>query len=164
MKSLQLTAFGRPVDSVKLAEGDSQPVGPGELRVAVEAAPLNPSDFLLITGNYGLRPELPSAVGQEGVGRVVEVGDGVAASRVGERVVLAGLGTWAEEIVVDQAQAVPVTTDADPLQLAMLAINPVTAYALLHGFGDLKPGDWILQTGGNSAVSGNVISIKRKAG
>lgn len=164
MKTLQLTKFGRPSDAVRLVEIDSPPPGAGQVRVAVEAAPLNPSDFLLVSGNYGLRPELPSAIGQEGVGKVIEVGDGVDASRVGERVVIAGLGTWAEEIVVDQREAIAVHADADPLQLAMLAINPVTAYALLHSFGDLRPGDWVLQTGGNSAVSGNVISLAKHYG
>jgi NADPH:quinone reductase-like Zn-dependent oxidoreductase len=167
MKSIQLTAFDQPAAATKLVDGPSQRPQAGQLRATVEAAPINPSDFLLITGNYGFRPNLPSALGAEGVGRVVEVGEGVDASRIGERVLLATspvTGTWAEEVVVDAEQAFQLDGDADPQQLAMLSINPVTAYALLHDFVDLKPGDWVAQTGANSATGRYVIGLAKQAG
>ena len=77
MKTLQLSSFGAPTDVVELAEVDPADPGPGQLAVSIEAAPINPSDLNLIRGIYGVRPELPAALGAEGVGRVIAVGDGV---------------------------------------------------------------------------------------
>ena len=79
MKTLQLSSFGAPTDVVELAEVDPADPGPGQLAVSIEAAPINPSDLNLIRGVYGVRPELPAALGAEGVGRVIAVGDGVDA-------------------------------------------------------------------------------------
>ena len=88
MRTLQLSSFGEPTDVVELAEVESADPGPGQLAVAIEAATINPSDLMLIRGIYGVRPELPAALGAEGVGRVVAVGDGVDTSRVGQRVLV----------------------------------------------------------------------------
>ena len=83
MKALQISSFGAPTDLVELADVDPAEPGPGQLAVSIEAAPINPSDLNLIRGVYGVRPELPAALGAEGVGRVIAVGDGVDGSRVG---------------------------------------------------------------------------------
>ena len=107
--------------------------GPGQLAVAIEAAPINPSDLTLIKGVYGVRPELPAALGAEGVGRVIAVGDGVETARVGERVLVVPTleqATWRQETVLDERNAVLVDADGDPLQLAMIGINPLTAYSI----------------------------------
>ena len=54
--------------------------------------------------------------------------------------------------------------DADPLQLAMLSINPATAHVMLNRFVDLKPGDWVAQPGANSAVGRLVITLAHLRG
>jgi NADPH:quinone reductase-like Zn-dependent oxidoreductase len=59
---------------------------------------------------------------------------------------------------------VAVGDDGDATQLAQLSINPVTAAALLSGFGDLRPGDWIGQTLGNGAVGQYVLQLAARAG
>src|SRR6476661_1873781 len=82
MKALQFSSFGSPTDVVELAEIEPADPGPGQLSVAIEAAPINPSDLTLIKGVYGVRRELRAALGAEGVGRVIAVGDGVDASRL----------------------------------------------------------------------------------
>src|SRR3984885_6545834 len=100
MKALQLSRFGAPVDVVEFAEVDPGDPGPGQLAVSIEAAPINPSDLSLIRGVYGVRPELPAALGAEGVGRVTAVGDGVDESRVGTRVLVIPTleqATWREQ-------------------------------------------------------------------
>jgi len=167
MKSLQLSSFGAPTDVVELAEVDPADPGPGQLAVAIEAAPINPSDLMLIRGIYGARPELPAALGAEGVGRVTTVGDGVDGSRVGTRVLVVPTleqATWREQVVVAERNAVPVDPDGDPLQLAMLGINPITAYCLLHGFAKLARGAWLAQTGASSATAGYVLALAKHAG
>ena len=88
MKSLQLTAFAPPAESVRLVEVPGPRPGPDQVLVAVEAAAINPSDFLIITGRYGALPALPARLGAEGVGVVVEVGSDVDSGRIGERVLL----------------------------------------------------------------------------
>jgi len=131
MKTLQISSFGSPTDVVELTEIEPDEPGPGQLAVAIEAAPINPSDLTLIKGVYGVRPELPAAVGAEGVGRVVAVGDCVDAARIGERVLVVPTleqATWREQTVLDERNAILVDADGDPLQLAMLGINPITAY------------------------------------
>jgi NADPH:quinone reductase-like Zn-dependent oxidoreductase len=167
MKTLQISSFGSPTDVVELTEIEPDEPGPGQLAVAIEAAPINPSDLTLIKGVYGVRPELPAAVGAEGVGRVVAVGNGVDAARIGERVLVVPTleqATWREQTVLDERNAILVDADGDPLQLAMLGINPITAYCLLHGYVKLAPGAWVAQTGASSATAGYVVALAKHAG
>ena len=150
MKRVRLRAFGKPTTAPELVETESPEPGAGQLVVALEAAPINPSDLLLITGHYGYRPALPAAVGAEGVGRIVAVGRGVDPVRIGERVLVVPTlehGTWQDRTVIDDTGAVPVDPGADVLQLAMLGINPLTADLLLRRFVDVAPGAWVAQTG-----------------
>lgn len=159
--------FGKPTAVPELIESDAPEPTAGQVLVAMEAAPINPSDLLLIRGRYGHRPSLPATLGTEGVGRIVAVGDGVDPTRLGARVmVLPTLeyGTWQDQVAVDQADAILVDPAADPLQLAMLGVNPMTADLLLRGFVDLSPGAWVGQTGGTSAVGRYVIALAKRAG
>jgi NADPH:quinone reductase-like Zn-dependent oxidoreductase len=59
---------------------------------------------------------------------------------------------------------VPMSDEADPLQLSMIGINPATAYLLLNRYGSLMPGDWIGQTAGNSAMGQYIIALAKLAG
>jgi NADPH:quinone reductase-like Zn-dependent oxidoreductase len=167
MKTLQLSSFGAPTDVVQLAEVDSADPGPDQLVVSIEAAPINPADLNLIRGTYGVRPVLPAALGAKGVGRVIAVGEGVDRSRIGTRVLIIPTleqATWCERTVLDERNAVPVDPDGDPLQLAMLGINPITAHALLHGYVKLSEGAWVAQTGASSATAGYVLALAKHAG
>jgi NADPH:quinone reductase-like Zn-dependent oxidoreductase len=167
MKALQFSSFGSPTDVVELAEVEPADPGRGQLAVAIEAAPINPSDLTLMKGVYGVRPELPASAGAEGVGRIIAVGDGVDASRIGERVLIIPTleqATWREQTVLDERNAVPLDLDGDPVQLAMLGINPITAYCLLHGYVKLAPGAWVAQTGASSATAGYVLALAKHSG
>jgi NADPH:quinone reductase-like Zn-dependent oxidoreductase len=66
--------------------------------------------------------------------------------------------------VVPLRNVVPVGDEGDAAQLAQLSINPATAYVLLLEYGSLRPGDWIGQTIGNSAVGRYVIQLASRAG
>src|SRR3984893_13618389 len=59
-----------------------------EVLVSMEAAPINPSDFTLVRGIYGVRPALPFSLGSEGVGRVVKTGSKVDVALQGMRVLI----------------------------------------------------------------------------
>jgi len=170
MSQLILTAVGGDLqDTVSLTGGQVPPLGPGDVLVEVEAAPVNNADLLFTMGWFAVQPQLPQPLGAEGVGRVVRAGEEVDQALVGRRVLILPTfvrGTWADQVVVPAETVVPLSEDnrADVLQLAMLPVNPATAYALLHDFVALRRGDWIGLNLANSAVGQYVIALARQAG
>ncbi len=150
---------------VELESFDPPALQAGEVRVEVLAAPINPSDLMTITGDYGRLPPLPAVGGNEGVGRVVEAAAGAGAPRVGQRVLLpVGIGTWATHVTARAAELVPLPDAGDPVQLSMLAINPPTAALLLQDIVDLAPGEWVVQNAANSAVGGYLVQLAKARG
>src|SRR5437899_2130387 len=77
MRQLQLIAHGEPSDVIELRTVSEPSLGQDDVLISMEAAPLNPSDFLFVRGMYGVRPTFPSSVGAEGVGRVAKIGSKV---------------------------------------------------------------------------------------
>ena len=168
MRKLQISAIGAPPDVLQLVEFEAPAPGPGQVLVEVEAATINASDFLYITGQYFITPQPPSNVGAEGVGRVLAVGPGEDESLVGARVLLLPTyrhGTWATHLIAATTDIVVVPGDIDTVQLAMVGINPITALLLLRNYGDPSMNDrWIGQTAGNSAVGEYLIKLARRFG
>jgi NADPH:quinone reductase-like Zn-dependent oxidoreductase len=168
MRQLQITAIGEPADVLELVEFPTPAPGPGQVLVEVQAATINASDFLYISGQYFAAPQPPTAAGAEGVGRVTAVGVGADESLVGATVVLLPTyrhGTWATHVVAERTDIVVVPADIDTLQLAMVGINPMTALLMLRNFGDpARPGRWIGQTAGNSALGEYLIKLARRFG
>ncbi len=167
MKQLQLIAIGEPLDVIKLNRVDEPALGPEDVLIEMEAAAINPSDFLLIRGRYGVKPILPFSLGSEGVGRVIKMGSSVDVTLQGKRVLILPTyeqGTWADHVVAPVHNIVRVSDAADPLQLAMIGINPATAYLLMHRYVSLMPGDWIGQTAANSASGQYIIALAKMAG
>jgi NADPH:quinone reductase-like Zn-dependent oxidoreductase len=167
MRRLQLVAFGEPSDVVELNTFLEPALGPEEVLVSMEAAPINPSDLVLAQGMYGVRPALPFSLGAEGIGRVIQTGSKADVALQGKRVLILPTyeqGTWADQVVVPARNLVPVSDDADPLQLSMIGINPATAYLLLNRYVSLMPGDWIGQTAANSAMGQYIIALAKLAG
>jgi len=73
-----------------------------EVVIEIEASPINQYDLLLIAGGYGYRPQLPSIMGTEGIGRVVAVGARVRHVKEGDRTLVPFLHpTWAERVKTD---------------------------------------------------------------
>ena len=166
MRAVQLTAYGNPVEGLKYVDiPEPEAPGPNQVLIGVEFSPLNPSDLLLAQGIYGIRPALPTVIGNEGVGRVLAVGAGVENVKVGDRV-LAPLSsfTWRERMVISARGLFALPACADPQQLSMLAINPPTAALLLSEYVDLKPGEWVVQNAANSAVGRWVIAFAKARG
>src|SRR5438128_7812524 len=167
MRQLQLVAYGEPSDVIELNTVSEPVLGEQDVLLSMEAAPLNPSDFLLVRGKYGIRPALPSAVGAEGVGRVAKIGSRVDVALQSKRVLIVPTyeqGTWADQVVVPVRNIVPMSDEADPLQLSMIGINPATAYLLLKRYVSLMRGDWIGQTAANSAMGQYIIAFAKLAG
>ena len=167
MKRLQLLRFGNPDEVIVLNEAPEPALEAGEVLVKLEAAPINPSDFLLVKGYYGLQPAFPFNLGSEGVGRVVKVGHKVDKELQGKRVLVLPtyeVGTWADQLVATPKQLVSVPEEADALQLAMIGINPATAYLLLREYVQLQRGEWIGQAAANSAMGQYIVQFAKLAG
>src|SRR5207247_7323973 len=101
-----------------------------------------------------------------GVGRVAKIGSKVNVALQGKRVLIIPTyeqGTWADQVVAPVRNIVPMSDEADPLQLSMIGINPVTAYLLLNRYVSLMPGDWIGQTAANSAMGQYIIALEKLA-
>lgn len=141
----------------------SQAPDPGSVLVRILAAPINPADLNTIEGTYGVKLALPATPGIEGCG-VVEI-SGSADFEEGDRVIfLRRSATWASHATVPGETLYKLPSDIDPLQAAMLKVNPATAWRLLHGFGPIAQGAWIAQNVGNSAVGRCVIQLARDLG
>ncbi len=141
----------------------SQAPDPGEVLVRILAAPINPADLNTIEGTYGVKPALPATPGIEGCG-IVEASNS-ADFEVGDRVIfLRRSATWASHATVPSESLYKLPPGLDPLQAAMLKVNPATAWRLLHGLGPLEKGAWIVQNVGNSAVGRCVIQLARDLG
>ena len=166
MRAVQLIAYGNPLEGLKYVDIPA-PDAPGsnQVLIGIEFSPLNQSDLLLAQGIYGARPALPTVVGNEGVGRVLAVGQGVKNVKVGDRV-LAPLSsfTWRERMLISADGLFALPAGADPRQLAMLAINPPTAALLLSEYVNLKPGEWVVQNSANSGVGRWVIAFAKSRG
>ncbi len=127
-------------EAISGLEVDSRPVprpGRGEVLVRMEAAPVNPSDLLLLQGLYGVRKKLPTVPGWEGSGTVVASGGGLLSrSLLGRRVACArqtdGDGTWAEYFLTPARQCIPLHRAVDLEQGAASVVNPLTALGLME--------------------------------
>lgn len=169
MKATEYAEYGTPQDVVRCIDvEDPGPPGKGEALLEILASPINPSDLLRIQGAYGTSPgTLPARAGSQGLGRVIEIGPGVEHLAVGDRVpvhiFLTGGSAWAERLKCP-ADALVALPEADPLQLAMLPVNPPTAALILSDFVALEPGDWVIQNAANSTVGHYVIQLAAAQG
>lgn len=166
MRAIQNFAFGEPTQTLKLVDlPEPEEPGADEVLVAMEFAPINGNDLLVVKGVFAFRPQLPAVAGNEGVAKVLAVGPGVTNVRVGDRVLPPLYGsTWVERLLIPAKGLFALPEEVDPQQLAMLRINPPTAALLLSQFVDLQPGDWIIQNAANSGVGRAVIAIAKSRG
>ena len=168
MKAVIIPRYGDAAEVAEVADlPESAPPGPGQVLLDILASPINPSDFLAFRGRFGTSPPpLPAVAGGEAVGQVASLGPGVTHLKPGDRVLAlhAGRGNWRQRVLAPAAAIRPLPATADPLQLAMLAVNPATAQQMLTRYIHLSPGEWVLQNAGNSAVGHCVVWLARRLG
>jgi trans-2-enoyl-CoA reductase len=168
MKTINAAVYethGNPADVLHVESRPWPTPAPGEVIVKMRAAPINPADLNQIEGKYPVRAELPATPGFEGAGIVVDVGADVKGLTSGALVILPhNVGTWRDAVVVKADELVVVPADIKSVHAAMLKINPMTAWRLLHDYVDLARGDWLIQNAANSAAGRAVIHIARDLG
>ena len=156
---------GNPADVLRVESRPWPTPAADEVVVKMLAAPINPADLNQIEGKYPVRPELPATPGFEGAGTIVELGEDAKGLTSGALVILPhNLGTWRDAVSVKAEDLVVVPDEIEPVQAAMLKINPLTAWRLLHDYVPLQKGDWLIQNAANSAAGGDVIQIAHELG
>src|SRR5438552_16014390 len=156
---------GNPADVLRVESRPWPRPAPDEALVQMRAAPINPADLNQIEGKYPMRAELPATPGFEGAGIVVDAGGNASTIPPRTLVILPhNLGTWREAVAVRASDLVAVPPEIDPVHAAMLKINPMTAWRLLHDYVELNRGDWVIQNAANSAAGRAVIQIAHELG
>ncbi|MCE8053891.1 NAD(P)H-quinone oxidoreductase [Halomonas daqingensis] len=156
------------VDQERLAWREHpNPPGPaaGEVRLTVAWAGVNRADLMQRAGHYPPPPGVSDILGLEISGTVSEVGPGVDTLRPGERgcALLAG-GGYAEEVVVDARQVLPVPEGLDLREAAALPEVFATAWLNLFMEGQLAAGERVLLHAGASGVGTAAIQLCRAFG
>src|SRR2546421_4984692 len=156
---------GNPADVLHVESQPWPTPSAGEVIVKMRAAPINPADLNQIEGKYPVRAQLPATPGFEGAGIVAEVHRDVTSVNAGALVILPhNIGTWRDAVAVKADELVAVPAGIKPVHAAMLKINPMTAWRLLHDYVDLARGDWLIQNAANSAAGRAVIQIAHELG
>ena len=172
MRAAGVTEFGGP-EALHLVDVPEVHAGPGEVRLAVRAATVNPTDTGARNGTYAARPgaptEMPWVPGMDVAGVVDEVGpDGDGRLSVGERVMAIVLpsgshGGYREQIVLPAASVVPVPAGADHAAASSLPMNGLTARLALDRMA-LAPGQVVAVTGAAGSFGGYVIQLAKVDG
>ena len=157
MRALQFSAYGGP-EVLQWAEAPDPHAGPGQIRITVRAASVNPIDWKLFTGVMsGGQPMVGTGyLGSDAAGVVDEVGEGVTGIAVGDDVFGKGRHAEAEYAVLDSWAAKPASID-----WAVAAAAGVSGETAERGLRllDVKAGDTLFIDGGAGGVGAVAVQI-----
>jgi NADPH:quinone reductase-like Zn-dependent oxidoreductase len=167
MKVYEVKEFG--IDLLALTEKPEPKPGYGQVLVKIKAASLNYRDLMVVKGLYNPKMPLPRVPLSDGVGEVVEVGDGVTRVKPGDRVAAIFFQTWlsgeltetktksalggaidgmlAEYVVLHEDGLVHIPEYLSYEEAATLPCAAVTAWNALITQGNPKAGDTVLVQG-----------------
>lgn len=137
--------------------------GPQQLLVRLRAASLNRGEFLLGHGLHGA-PGSWKAIGGEGAGDVVAVGEGVSGFAPGDRVMARCAGAFAEYALVDVAEAMPIPPALSYEQAASIPLVFLVTFDMLVLQGRLQAGEWLLINGVTSGVGVAALQLGKALG
>jgi NADPH2:quinone reductase len=154
-----------PPEQLTLHEVDPNPIGPGQLRVAVKATGLNYVDALFVMGDYQIKPPLPFTPGSELAGEIIELGADVEGWAIGDRVFASiGLGAFADQAVISAKAAMAIPDEvSDPVAATFGQSYCTGEFGLLRSAG-LQSGDSLLVLGAGGGVGLAAVDIGVGAG
>jgi NADPH:quinone reductase-like Zn-dependent oxidoreductase len=170
VRAVGLYSFGDP-DVLRVVELEAPTPGPGQVRVQVAAATINPTDVLFRSGATGVdlsRHRPPFVLGMEFAGIVDAVGRDSQRS-LGDTVIAItgprpiGYGAQAESVVVESASAVTAPAGLSLIEAATLPMNGLTAQQALDLLA-LEKGQTLAVSGSAGAVGGYAIQLAVQAG
>ncbi|MGH2817248.1 MAG: quinone oxidoreductase family protein [Actinomycetota bacterium] len=142
MQTVVVTRTGGP-EVLEVRDEPAAEADAGQLLVDVEAAGVNYRDIYEREGGYGGTP--PFVAGVEGAGTVAAVGEGVTEFAVTDRVAWsAGPGSYAEQVAVEAARAVPVPDGISSELAAAALLQGMTAQYLATSAYPVQPNDEVL--------------------
>ena len=162
------TAYGGP-EVLSIADQPVPPPGPGEARIEVRAAGVNPIDWKAYSGMFGADPaRLPIRLGSEAAGVVTATGpDAIGPAgpiSVGDEVIAyRASGAYAAELVAPAQALVPRPPALDWAQAAGLMLTGVTAWHLLAATG-VHEGDTVLIHGASGGVGVMAVQLAAARG
>jgi NADPH:quinone reductase-like Zn-dependent oxidoreductase len=163
MRAYGFTTVGGPETEAFLDVATPEP-GAGELLVAVRSAGVNPGDWKVRDGSYGIAG--PAVLGREVAGRVVAVGPDVEGFAVDDEV-FGGcpgmVGGWAEQAIVTAGFAAHRPPAVSPEQASVLPVAAGTALDALHQL-DLAPGTTLLVNGAGGGVGVVLVQLAAARG
>lgn len=166
MRAIVVTEWGN-VDVLEPQDVPAPEPGSGQVLIDVAVAGVNFRDIYEREGpprGWGGTPP-PFVAGIEGVGRIRSVGSAVTGFSSGDRVAWwLGQGSYAEQVVVDAAQLVPVPDGIDDDTACAMLIQGLTAHALAHSVQPLEAGEWALVQAGAGGVALPLIQMLRRRG
>jgi len=164
MKRVVCRALSQDIGTLTLEDVTLPPPGPGEVRVRMHAAAVNFPDILTVQGKYQHKPALPFTPGSEGAGTVIAVGEGVEHVRMGDRVIVGGLGCFAQEVQVAASQLRPIPGDVAFDVAAGFTAAYLTAYVGLVRRARIEPGEWLLVHGAAGGVGLSAVDLGHALG
>jgi NADPH:quinone reductase len=173
VRAVAVTEYGGP-EVLRLVDVPEPHAGPGQVRVRVHAAAVNPADVLLRLGDLDAalagRVTPPYRPGMDVAGVVDELGEGcVTGLDIGDRVMAMVVqsgdsgGGYAEFLALDERQVCRAPAGSQHVEAATVPMNGLTARHALDLL-DLPPGAWIAVTGATGAVGGFVVELAKAEG
>jgi NADPH:quinone reductase-like Zn-dependent oxidoreductase len=163
-KSVVVIKRGGP-DVLQIVENDLREPAATEARIKVLATGVGRTDINYRYGESPFSPKIPFAPGYEIVGMVDAIGNGVTKVAVGDRVTaLTGHGGYSEMIYLGEEHLVQVPKSLDPAEVAILVLNYVTAYQMLHRVAKVKTGDKVFINGASGGVGTALLQLGKLAG
>jgi len=171
MHAVGVTEFGGP-EALHVVELSEPHAGPGEVRIRVRGAAVNPTDTFVRNGaraNQQATVPPPYVPGMDAAGVLDEIGEGVITDLIiGDHVMAIVLpagsrGAYAELIVVPVESVARVPTGVSDAEASTLPMNGLTARQALDLLG-LEPGQTLAVTGAAGAVGGYVVQLAKSEG
>ena len=152
MRVVEITRPGGP-EVLEIVDRPVPTPGPGEVLLEVYAASVNRPDIQQRRGLYPPPPGVTDIPGLDAAGRVVALGDGVDAIKVGDAVcALANGGAYADYLIVPAAQCMPIPAGFSFVEAASLPEALFTAWNNIIWLGRLVESETLLVQGGSSGV------------
>ncbi len=164
MKAVLCVEHGPPEKLVVRDIPTPEP-GRGQVRMKVEAAGVNFPDTLIIQNLYQFKPSLPFSPGGEAAGVIDAVGEGIDDLKVGDRAVaMTGNGCFAEYVIANRAQIVPIPGDMPADIAAGFTMTYGTSHHALKQRGRLQPGETLLVLGAAGGVGLTAVELGKLMG
>ncbi|MBV9522282.1 MAG: NADPH:quinone oxidoreductase family protein [Alphaproteobacteria bacterium] len=164
MRAVLCKAFGNG-EGLVVEDVPPPALRPGTARIAVHAAGVNFADTLMVAGTYQEKPSFPFTPGLEIAGEVVEIGEGVAGLRPGDRVLATcDSGGYAEEVVLASGNVTPIPASMDFTTAAGFPVAYGTSHGALDWRARLQPGETLLVHGAAGGVGLTAVEIGKAMG